>query len=134
MADYRLYFLDPDGHVARSIELQLETDDDALREVSGHPHAYGMELWQLGRCVRTFRPSSSEGAYVRPTTLERAYQLASSGACPTVADIKVQLRREGFAENHIVGPVLVADLRRLCAEVRKASLGQRPSDVPDLHG
>ncbi len=60
MADYRIYFLDPDGHVARSIELQLETDDDALKAASGHSHAYGMELWQLGRHVRTFKPVPPE--------------------------------------------------------------------------
>ena len=54
----------------------------------------------------------------RPTTIERAYQLASSGACPTVADIKIQLRKEGYSDNHLIGPVLLASLRRLCAAAR----------------
>ena len=62
MADYRLYLLDPDGHVARSIELQLETDEQALDAASGHQHAHGMELWQLGRRIRTFKPPAAEGA------------------------------------------------------------------------
>ncbi len=56
---------------------------------------------------------------LRPTTLERAYQLAMSGDCPTVADIKVRLRKEGYEGNHLVGPTLLADLRRLCAEARR---------------
>ena len=60
MADYRLYLLDADGHVARSIELRFETDEQALNATSGYPHPYGTELWQLGRRVRTFKPSRPE--------------------------------------------------------------------------
>ena len=62
MADYRLYLLDPEGHVARSIELQRETDAEALREVSSLAYTYGMELWQLDRRVCTFKPSPPECA------------------------------------------------------------------------
>ena len=62
MADYRLYFLDTSGHVARSIELQHDTDDGALEAVSGYPHAYGTELWQLARRVHVFKPAASERA------------------------------------------------------------------------
>ncbi len=56
---------------------------------------------------------------LRPNTVERAYQLASSGACPTVADIKARLRREGYEDRDIFGPLLLADLRKLCAQARK---------------
>jgi len=56
----------------------------------------------------------------RPTSLERAYHLARTGACPTVADIKLRLRAEGFDEGQVFGRTLVADLRRLCAAARAA--------------
>ncbi len=55
---------------------------------------------------------------LRPTTLERAYQLAQSGECATVQDIKTRLRKERYNDEQIMGPVLLADLRRLMRERR----------------
>lgn len=53
---------------------------------------------------------------LRPTTIERAYQLAMSGSCPTTADIKLRLRKEGYDEKHLFGRTLLTELRRLCGE------------------
>lgn len=52
----------------------------------------------------------------RPTTLERAYQLAREGRCAGVGDIKQALSAEGFdrIQDSLYGPSLNADLRRLC--------------------
>lgn len=52
----------------------------------------------------------------RPTTLERAYQLAKEGRCGGVGDIKQALNAEGFdrIQDSLYGPTLNADLRRLC--------------------
>jgi len=58
---------------------------------------------------------------IRPTTIERAYQLAESGECPTVDAIKIRLRSEGFAEKQLIGPVLLADLRRRCREAARTA-------------
>ncbi|HEY2708832.1 MAG TPA: hypothetical protein VGI95_12335 [Caulobacteraceae bacterium] len=54
----------------------------------------------------------------RPTTLERAYELAGSGECENVAVLKRRLKTEGFAdvERQLYGPVLQTELRRLCRE------------------
>lgn len=54
----------------------------------------------------------------RPTTLERAYQLAREGRCRTVSDIKQALSFEGYdrIQDSLYGPTLGADLRRLCRE------------------
>jgi virulence-associated protein VapD len=54
----------------------------------------------------------------RPTTLERAYQLAREGRCRTVGDIKQALQSEGFEriQDALYGPTLSADLRKLCQE------------------
>ena len=52
----------------------------------------------------------------RLTTLERAYELARSGQCRTVSDIKQKLASEGYerVQDALYGPSLGADLRRLC--------------------
>ncbi len=51
----------------------------------------------------------------RPTTVERAYQLAGGGECATVAEIKTRLSKEGYgdAQMQIQGAALGAALRRL---------------------
>jgi hypothetical protein len=52
----------------------------------------------------------------RPTTLERAYELARSGRCRTVSDIKQALSTEGYEriQDALYGPTLGAALRKLC--------------------
>jgi len=52
----------------------------------------------------------------RPTTIERAYQLAESGSCRTVGDVKQQLNAEGFerVQESLYGSSVTAALRKLC--------------------
>ena len=54
----------------------------------------------------------------RPTTLERAYELAREGRCRTVSDIKQALSAEGFdrIQDSLYGPTLSAALRKLCQD------------------
>lgn len=54
----------------------------------------------------------------RPTTLERAYQLAEGGACRTVSDIKQALQAEGYdrIQDSLYGATLSAALRKLCQD------------------
>lgn len=56
-------------------------------------------------------------------TVERAFQLARSGRCRTVDEIRAELRREGHdsVEGHLAGLAIRGDLRRLCAEAADAS-------------
>ncbi len=123
MADYRLYLLDARGHIHHAKPLVRDTDEEAIEAVIDCPNDFGAELWQLERQIRVFPPKPPaeagplDGAR-RPTSLERAYHLARSGACSTVADIKLRLRAEGFDETQVFGPTLLADLRRLCAAAR----------------
>lgn len=53
---------------------------------------------------------------LKPTTLERAYELARGGTCRTVTDIKQQLTAEGYdrVRDSLYGQSLNADLRKLC--------------------
>jgi hypothetical protein len=52
----------------------------------------------------------------RPTTLERAYELARSGECRTVGDIKTRLQQEGHerVQDRLYGGSLTSALRKLC--------------------
>ena len=54
----------------------------------------------------------------RPTTLERAYQLAESGACRTVSEVKQALQSEGYdrIQDSLYGGTVTAALRKLCQE------------------
>jgi hypothetical protein len=47
------------------------------------------------------------------TALERAFQLARSGNHASVADIKKQLKTEGYLVAQITGPTLLKQLKAL---------------------
>ena len=66
----------------------------------------------------------------RPTTLERAYELAREGRCRTVSDIKQALSAEGFdrIQDSLYGPTLSAALRKLCQEHYVAPVEQAGAD------
>jgi len=60
----------------------------------------------------------------RPTCLERAFELAKSGDCAGVQEIRKQLRAEGYAEAQLYGSSLTRQLRDLClAAARQEPLG-----------
>ncbi|TMJ14761.1 MAG: hypothetical protein E6G94_08870 [Alphaproteobacteria bacterium] len=54
------------------------------------------------------------------STIERAFILARSGSCASVADIRSTLKRERFdqVEAHLAGPSLARQLRTLCEAAR----------------
>ena len=54
----------------------------------------------------------------RPTTLERAYQLAESCACRTVSEVKQALQSEGYdrIQDSLYGGTFTAALRKRCQE------------------
>jgi hypothetical protein len=45
------------------------------------------------------------------TAIERAFELARSGHVASVADIRAQLKREGYEQSLVVGRVLTSQLR-----------------------
>ena len=51
----------------------------------------------------------------RPTTLERAFELARSGDCQSVQEIRERLRAEGHIDSQVTGPSLMRQLRGLIA-------------------
>lgn len=66
----------------------------------------------------------------RPTTLERAFQLARSGEYGNISDIRRQLKIEGYSDapSQISGPSMLKQLRKLCEAARPAET----SDLPAL--
>jgi len=52
----------------------------------------------------------------RPATIERAYELAKSGDCATVEDIRLKLVQEGYTSvvHHLSAPLLKRSLKGLC--------------------
>jgi len=60
----------------------------------------------------------------RPTTIERAYQLAKGGDCRTIGEIKAALKTEGYSsiQDHLHGLTITRALRKLCDENYTAPL------------
>jgi len=56
----------------------------------------------------------------RPEVIERAYQLAKSGACESLGEVKACLQKEGYSsvEQHLSAPMLSRTLRAICAAAR----------------
>ena len=75
----------------------------------------------MAECVRSAYLMAMD---FRPTTLERAFDLAKSGACSGLEDIRRQLRAEGYALHSLEGPTLIRQLRELCV----ASFVKAPED------
>jgi len=49
----------------------------------------------------------------RPSAIERAFQLAKSGRCRSMRDIRMALRAEGYPDYQLEGKVLIEQLRAL---------------------
>jgi hypothetical protein len=59
------------------------------------------------------------------TTLERAFDLARSGTCAGVGEIRLTLKRERFdqVEGHLAGYSITRQLRALCEAARRSDGG-----------
>ena len=51
-----------------------------------------------------------------PTPLERAFELARSGECESITEVRKRLRDEGLSVSQLEGPMLTRQIRDLCAE------------------
>lgn len=62
----------------------------------------------------------------RLTTLERAFQLAKSGDCVSITQVREKLKKEGYSDwqSHTKGPSIRAQLNALCAEATKAKAAE----------
>jgi len=51
----------------------------------------------------------------RTTPLERAFELARSGDCASISDVREKLMAEGYSLQQLTGPTLLKQLRVLCS-------------------
>ena len=69
----------------------------------------------------------------RANTIERAYQLAESGECATIEQIKQQLRGEGYDTSQLTSaPSLVRTLRKICAATHGQTSSNQKEDRKTL--
>ncbi len=52
----------------------------------------------------------------RPSCLERAFEIARSGDCRTIKELRDRLKAEGHFDGQLEGPQLIRQLRDLMAE------------------
>jgi hypothetical protein len=64
----------------------------------------------------------------RSTPLERAFTLARSGDYVGVAEIKSQLKAEGYGVQQLEGPLLMRQLRELCIASKKTGDDEKIGD------
>jgi chaperonin GroEL (HSP60 family) len=72
------------------------------------------------------------GAPRRLSILERAYELARTGACRSVEEIAKRLKQEQYesVETHLGGSSLRKELRQLCADARARRLSpDAPTEI-----
>ena len=58
---------------------------------------------------------------LKPSTIERAYQLARSGKVAKVETIKAILKREGYNSAQIIGPLLHRQLRLALYDAKRSA-------------
>lgn len=61
---------------------------------------------------------SNMDANVSP--IERAFQLAGTGRFATVAEVRLQLVREGYSQKELEGPQLRKQIMEIIAQARSA--------------
>lgn len=74
---------------------------------------------QMDQMNQMVSPQAGEAAERRrPSIIERAFELARTRSCLTVAEIGVRLKQERYdaVEAHLSGQSIRRDLRRACAE------------------
>lgn len=63
---------------------------------------------------------------IRPSPVERAFQLADAGDYSGVAGIRLAMIKEGYALDQLYGPQLMRQLRDRCTQARiRIDLGGR---------
>jgi hypothetical protein len=70
---------------------------------------------------------------MRPSTLERAFELAESGLFVTVTELRSRLSAESYFTEEICGPVLCKQLLSIMAKARLAHMTGRYHNVPRAH-
>jgi hypothetical protein len=60
MVDYRVYYINRDGHICAVEELTCADDDEAIMAFERCASDRPMELWRLDRRIKTYSPPQTE--------------------------------------------------------------------------
>ena len=55
MQEYSVYIMGSDGHVQERVDLLCNDDGEAIEQAKQLVDGHDVELWQLGRQIRTFK-------------------------------------------------------------------------------
>ena len=58
MQGYRLYFVNPDGHIKRVVAVECANDKEALETAEHHRNELAIELWHRARKLKVLPPST----------------------------------------------------------------------------
>jgi hypothetical protein len=68
--------------------------------------------------------------HFRMTTLERAFELASTGEFDSISGLKHRLSHEGYVVEQLTGPVLLTQIKSLMQSARDNPAPTIPRDNP----
>jgi hypothetical protein len=60
MAEYRVYLIGRDGHIANAIQLDCADDQAAIESAKQFVGEYAIELWQLDRMIAAWKAASAQ--------------------------------------------------------------------------
>jgi hypothetical protein len=92
----------PEASTTKRVEVRDE--DGVVVYIRSRPQV------PIRKSFRQMEPNTS--------VIERAFELARSGKCRTVGEIRHHLMKEGYDLHQIEGPELIKQLRDLCGENR----------------
>jgi hypothetical protein len=130
-------------NMANSPATNAETTQPAVRQrlMGNRVHrSEGSDLWSprhackprsmhaVKRAWHGVRPARPIlwGMTFQPTTLERAFELARTGKCSGIVEIRTQLRAEGYGLGQLEGPILMRQLQEICVASRKSDDASAP--------
>lgn len=58
----------------------------------------------------------------RPGAIQRAFELARSGECSSIRDLRDRLTAEGFSASQLEGPTLIRQLREVLRGAKSAAI------------
>lgn len=87
---YRLYILGQDSRIVRGIDLECDSDDDALVMAAEQEHLYGLELWKGREPLMQRGRDADPAPVVARETPPRPVVPSPSGTMPFLARCRSQ--------------------------------------------
>jgi hypothetical protein len=100
VTDYRVYFIDAEGHIRLALDIECDDDDEAMRIVKEHASIDRRELWRRDRLVGRFDPSAGTWRTAVWVKWRVAEAVCGSRRDVDRAALNMVLMRSAGAANH----------------------------------